>query len=92
VCGGLVAGMFRNGIKLFIARNNRNSEKMDDDGTDDLVFINYFCYVITCITDPNYFLLARPGFLGFALYSNIGIQVDQVASLYSGKQVLSQGI
>jgi hypothetical protein len=31
MCGGLVAGMFRNGIKLFIARNNSNSEKLGDD-------------------------------------------------------------
>ena len=29
------------------------------------------------ITDTNYFLLAQLSFLGFALYSNIGIQVVQ---------------
>jgi hypothetical protein len=30
MCGGLVAGMFRSAIKLFIERYNKNNEKLDD--------------------------------------------------------------
>jgi hypothetical protein len=49
LCTGLVAGMFRNRMKLFIQRNNRNSEKLgDDDRIGDLAFIIFFvmCQVI----------------------------------------------
>jgi len=43
MCGGLVASMFRNGIKLVTARNKRNSEKLgDDDRIGDLAFIIFF--------------------------------------------------
>jgi hypothetical protein len=45
---------------------------------DDVIiqcFINYAFSTILSITDPNYFLLARPGFFRFALYSNIVIQL-----------------
>jgi hypothetical protein len=43
MCGGLVAGMVRKRIKLFIARNNRNSEKLgDDDRIGDLAFTIFF--------------------------------------------------
>jgi hypothetical protein len=40
MCGGLVAGMFHSVIKLFIERNKKNSEKLDDDdeGIHDAAF------------------------------------------------------
>ena len=42
MCGGLVAVMFRNGIKLFIERNNWNKEKLgDDDRIGDLPYLPY---------------------------------------------------
>jgi hypothetical protein len=52
---------------------------------------------VSLITDPFFFGGGGgrgPVYFGFALYSNIGIQVvwDQLASPYSGQQGLSQGI